>query len=500
MPNDNPPYEPTDGREREDAFGELARAGFGSVPAVTGEHAERLARLRERVRGGASAKPEATPPRRPDRSRASTKPSEAKVLRLPPRRRQRTWWGIAAAVVAIVAGAIYQNERVSETSVPPLAEQTSAPLSPEQDAMAYEPAVVPQRELVRAPKQKPPSTLSPETVTESPAPQPVGSQVYAEISDAELPSAKIPDAERSSAEASSAQASVASAKKQLAASSATFADTQTSPSALPPASTGNLATRQADSDLAEASRVFPETGATADVADADAPAVAAGDNAMAPPPDGRAARRFSLTDGARSARDEAASEPPTRFSLAREPITDLRRITGTVADDSGAPLSGAAIEVERTGQRYVVGEDGAFDLTLPPAGRVALVTVPDTEDSLYVDLTWSDRFELVWPIHAGPNRRPQITSGIGSIVMAPLPPRAPRNEAFEAYLADVRPGLDRPVELIFNVNRRGKVSGVRLGPSFEVDREEFRRAREILEAGPLWGERWRRGKWRVVVR
>ena len=441
MSNDKPANEHSDARE--DAFGELSRAGFRSVPGAGGEHAERLARMRARVTGGATS---------------TTAPAEARVVRLRSRSRSRAWWAAAASALVLLAAALWQfgGGEPGEPAAPETV-AVSPPPSAEADAVAYgdpleaaEAADATERRRVpRSAEHSTPSSAPPTPTP--PTPTPSRPSAVPGVITATLPPAALD----------------------------TLAYASGAAEASPP-----LVGRP-DGPLTRAQ--------TEAIAAAEAQAAAAADRpAPSAAPDVAPARRRALPDA-----DAPAAEA---YALSRAKISDLRRVTGTVADDAGAPLPGATIEVEGTGQRFVVGEDGAFDLSLPPAGRVALVTVPDSPDSLYFDLTTSERFDFAWPAKPSPDQRPEVRAGGHSNVLAPLPARAPRNPAFEAYLDDADAGLPGPVELVFGVNRRGEVTGVRLGPTYDADRPTFRRARAVLEAGPAWPERYRRRKWRTVVR
>ena len=456
MSNDKPRHEPTDARE--DAFAELSRAGYRSVPGAGGEHAERLARMRARVEGSA----------------ASAAP-EAKVVSLPSRPRVRTWWAAAASVAILLAAALWQfGGGVAEESVAleTLREAAAVPDddAPEQETVAYE--AVPERaEATTAP------------ATESTPPPSVP--------------ATAPTAPRARRSAEFSAPRPASTAPDTTAVAIVPLPSQAAPSSPPARANPRLAEAEADVAAAEPQAEASPVAETPPLADAPPQAgVAAGKHA--PPPLAEARRVQSRS--ADSALAAATADGTDSYALSRARIPELRRVTGVIADDSGTPLPGATLEVEGTGQRYVVGEDGAFDLSLPPGGRVGLVTVPDSEDSLYVDLTTSERYDFAWPAKPSPDQLPEVRAGGHANVLAPLPARAPHDEAFEAYLDGLDAGLPGPVELVFNVNRRGEPTGIRLGPTYDADRKTFKRARALLEAAPPWPERYRRRRWRAVVR
>ena len=211
----------------------------------------------------------------------------------------------------------------------------------------------------------------------------------------------------------------------------------------------------------------------------------------------------AVDDG--SVSERAAAAAPGRdtgsgvLRLSRGAVPELRRIFGSVLGEDGG-VGGATIAVEGTGQRQAVGEDGTFDLAVAPTGRVGVLTVAGSADTLYFDLTGGSRYVIEWPHRPRASLRPGIPGDPYAADVVPLPAPAPRNPAFEAYLNAREAPLPAPVELQFAVNGRGRPTGIRLGPTYDVSQRDFRRAREVLQAGPDWGERWRRGRWRYVIR
>ena len=457
MSNDKRAYDPETGG-REDAFGELARAGRTSVPGAPGEHAERLARLRARTGG----RPLATAPAQP----------EAKVVTLRPRRRAPVWWAAAAAVLIAVTVALLRNLDGGSAGEPvavvleaePAAEAT-APPPPEVTADAppagAPPADAPVAEAA-APRPPAPESNRPAPTPARPAPT-VG-------------------AERSEVAAASAAESDDDGSAEAEVAEVVLADEETA----------NVETADANSATVAATESAGSTLADAELGEAELAAGGTEDaTARAPSSAARARKTAPAT---------AAAPTPERYAMAREQISQLRRVTGTVLDEGGTPVPGATVAVEGTGQRQEVGPDGAFDLSLPPAGRVGVVTAPDSDDTLYVDLSLGERYAVAWPRKPYSTLRPEVRRDGHASALVPLPAPAPLNPAFEAYLETRAAPLPGPVELQFTVNRRGRPTGIRVGPTHEVSREAFRRARAVLEAGPDWGERWRRRRWRYVLR
>ena len=510
MSNDKRAY----GREeREDAFGELARAGYASVPGAPGEHAERLARLRART--GAQPSVQRAPDGTPEGASAKRATGDAKVVRLGGRRRTPVWWAAAAAILLVVTVALLYRQAGDTLSEPVAAVLETERAPADYPTVADGPAAGASSD---ATESYGPDATSAEAM---PPAEPAVARVEAPAPPRRPQASPAPTASPT-APAPSERPAIADA---TAAAAPPAAESRTTPlevdaARAPDPVAGRFGEASADV-LAEAATIEQAQsaeGAEADdlaggaIADARNAARAAAESAVAEPmpaPPAAPARqtraRAPGADRETEAPTDAAAPAPgdsgaaKRYGMRREAVPELRRVTGTFLDEGGTPVEGAVIEVEGTGQRLEVGEDGRFDLALTPVGRVGRFTVADAEDTLYVNLALAERFAVVWPRKSPPSSRPEVRGGGHSTVLAPLPAPAPRNPDFDAYLAARGTPLGQPVELLFSVSRQGRPTGIRLGPSYEASREVYRRARALLEAGPDWGERWRRERWRYVL-
>ena len=189
---------------------------------------------------------------------------------------------------------------------------------------------------------------------------------------------------------------------------------------------------------------------------------------------------------------------PETLTLERASVPSLRQISGDVLNLWGSPLDSVEIVIEGTGQRATTTADGRFALSLTPEARVGRFALPG-RDTMYVDLRTPGAY-IVELSSRPTDRDPAVRIGPNRITQVPLPPPAPRFEAFDAYLAtDAGDAFDAPIELVISINGRGRASVTRLGPSYDTQRGDLRKARALVAGGPDWPEAYRRKQWRYTV-
>ncbi len=453
MPSDKLPYDPT--VEREDAFGVLAKAGYAAVPGD--DHAERLARLRARTRGVSEGESSLQEGGGAVVRRLSPKPA---ARRLP---RRQVWWTAAAAVaLLIVASLVYQlGNRHDAGSLAKVVEAKPAVAG---DSIEASRITAPEAYELEA---DPDDAIAYE-------------QASAQTSEEPQP-ARSPRSQRVAA----SDAGVAAPSSRL-------------PRALP-VGPPSVVSAEAGTSREEVLRVVPIAAPPAPRTEPPAPSrtSAFADETLAP-----MARQPQLAKqlGVAPAAASSAAQP-SRYTLERGAAdVSLRTLNVQVAGPFGGVISDATITIEGTGQSFSTDDSGLVEMQLLPSARVGRVVAPG-QDTLYFDATGREDLFVKLAAATSRLRDSKIADGRGRDLSS-LGKLSAGFGAFGTYVEDLG-GVAVPAggrwELQFYVNKQGRAISISRSPAFEGSREDFQRAKAVLQGGPVWPAQYRGERWRYVV-
>lgn len=459
MSNPKSPYDPQP--ERGDAFGEQARQGFEQVP---GDHAAALSRLRSRLQVPVEAPA-----------------TEATVRQLSPKPAGTRRWLVAVAGIAamLIAGLIiwnYQGEqdqfaantqnsnKASENIEVSGSVLEAEDVTAAKDAVSKVSATPTEETALRLGNEETGSfdrvaskqQVDPPVVVSSPS----GAKIRSETISSGMEGVEVND--------------IPVTKPVSPAKIAQLAD------ALTDQEESTLQRLQDEAKAGEARKKREPAALNA------IPAISKSEASVADEPE--------LTEG-NSSTDEARD---TVFYLERASKQEVvRTVTGTIRNQLGAAISDAVIVIEETGQQFRSNQYGGFELELYEGARVAVIS-NGRSDVLRFDITDGNQYEVMLSDEAHALSRVTIYGRTASIQL--IPERAMTFEAFERFL-DTKQGKQREREVVlqFMVNRFGRPKTILAGPG-EVDREDLKQAKQLLQEGPDWPEQYRKQGWRYTVR